>query len=156
MQKQKFFENFFKKSQKNPEKIFFSIFTKPLFQEKSVENPIHADVKLILYSLCHALKLELDLENVPDEVPTPLKFLGEDSEDVKDSGDVKIEKEQDSKSEDVKDSEVTNEDVKDSGDVKTEKELDFGSEDVKPSEATNEDVKNSEASDAPEDIKPST
>ncbi|CAI2316936.1 unnamed protein product [Caenorhabditis sp. 36 PRJEB53466] len=43
-------------------------------QEKIVETAIHADVKLILYSLCVALGVQVDLEDVPDEVPTPLTF----------------------------------------------------------------------------------
>ncbi|CAP24730.2 Protein CBR-SIR-2.4 [Caenorhabditis briggsae] len=43
--------------------------------EKIVETAIHADVKLILYSLCHSLGVEVDLGNdLPDEVPVPLEI----------------------------------------------------------------------------------
>uniref|UniRef100_A0A1I7TEF6 protein acetyllysine N-acetyltransferase n=1 Tax=Caenorhabditis tropicalis TaxID=1561998 RepID=A0A1I7TEF6_9PELO len=43
--------------------------------EKKVETAIHADVKLILYSLCHALGIDVELGNdLPDEVPVPLKI----------------------------------------------------------------------------------
>uniref|UniRef100_A0A8R1HLP7 protein acetyllysine N-acetyltransferase n=1 Tax=Caenorhabditis japonica TaxID=281687 RepID=A0A8R1HLP7_CAEJA len=42
--------------------------------EKLVETAIHADVKLVLYSLCAALQVDVDVDGVPDDVPIPVKI----------------------------------------------------------------------------------